>query len=1040
MSRHSERYLGTAILFVCLCLSRVQGQDVCTAAQRVWCQMAFCTECTLHNGLPVCTSDPIETLGEVCVSPCFDNNITTIALPGPPGPPSPPVSAGACAYFDTLNTVHPQALVPRCAVVETELDCEQLAGTAEYDFSSGPGSTCGTITLRNGLNTTLGATSCCPDNWLMAILFDTAQLVCLDNDASYTGPLLNATAYAFNATGDGNCLSAPVQVILEAGVGLTLTPNDTNLCSACVVTAPTDTVAANCAAFVDPLMSLGCMAFFGDTAPPAMAPPPSPPGLSVQVFNASSVSLGVCVAGICVGPLNATLLASNPTNDPCMANFCEPRLRLTESQSTFFDADEPSVWPSLSCHPGCPGFPLCGSGLCSGFPNFQDALRYIEPDLSSTDLVTGSFCRRPDLCASDGVCSASTLCVPLNSRAPVCEQFTCRSCLTTNGTCRGEPMPVGFPCRAGCLENFIGTCDGAGNCIGPDVGSVICEAQVLEDSIREVKDIPCYEAPCVPRLFPFIDNPPEILNVNQGSVRIEDGIQSIIRSALAEILDTCDFLITNTSAPCDDQDACTLNDICTTEGFCTAQLDRHIICEELHCVPCSQFDGQCNFTAPLLFGQPCRSACGISSRREGICPRGDPSVVGRCTALLPDTSLCQLATTDVCRNITCLSFFNTTAPVAFGVPLNDLPGLFDTFETHQCLVQDRPDDLTCSSVQGSGDFCIIDEKCDSGECIINQEINCDSVFAVPCINVNASGCDPATGQCVPVPFANGTACDDNSLCTMNDTCFTLPSMMGTTVLPVCAGLSINNCSTPPTVCVFAGICDLFDGSCTFANRPNGFACNLTTPGLCQSEGVCTNGVCTSNPDTCTQDANPCTVAACAAGTGLCAQIPTLDGVGCNDGNPCTTDDICSTGTCVGTLNDCLPSPRECLTVAAPCAGGFCDYMAKPDTTSCLAGLGECQAGFCVHTCVPSCVPDNVCVDGVCQCVGDLVGPLCNEPAPPSPPSMTTAAFEISTDLLRKAGFLFFVLVLVSLVVSFLIVYFAQHAPLRIELAGKPSGG
>jgi MYXO-CTERM domain-containing protein len=89
----------------------------------------------------------------------------------------------------------------------------------------------------------------------------------------------------------------------------------------------------------------------------------------------------------------------------------------------------------------------------------------------------------------------------------------------------------------------------------------------------------------------------------------------------------------------------------------------------------------------------------------------------------------------------------------------------------------------------------------------------------------AGTCDPATGECSDPPVADGTACDDGSLCTGSSSC----------QAGVCAGAEPVVCE-PMDACHEAGVCDPASGECTNPRLADGTACG--EGGTCQS-GTCT---------------------------------------------------------------------------------------------------------------------------------------------------------------------------------------------------------
>lgn len=113
----------------------------------------------------------------------------------------------------------------------------------------------------------------------------------------------------------------------------------------------------------------------------------------------------------------------------------------------------------------------------------------------------------------------------------------------------------------------------------------------------------------------------------------------------------------------------------------------------------------------------------------------------------------------------------------------------------------------------------------------------------------------------------------------------------------------------------------------------------------------------------------CNAAKCMEGK--CAPFPTAEGVGCDDGNACSTGDVCQGGLCQGVLKVCND--------AKPCTVDTCD-AATGECSSTPANEGEasgcddgdactdqdaCVAGACAGKPVV-CSDDNVCTDDSCD--------------------------------------------------------------------------
>jgi hypothetical protein len=142
--------------------------------------------------------------------------------------------------------------------------------------------------------------------------------------------------------------------------------------------------------------------------------------------------------------------------------------------------------------------------------------------------------------------------------------------------------------------------------------------------------------------------------------------------------------------------------------------------------------------------------------------------------------------------------------------------------------------------------------------------------------------DPGTGACTNPAKADGTACDDGSLCTRTDTCQS----------GICTGADPVTC-TALDPCHDAGVCDTGTGLCPNPAKPNGATCS--DGNACTAADACSGGACVGGPATVCDDGNPCTDDNCDSATGC---VYTNNTAPCDDGNACTTNDTCQFGTCV----------------------------------------------------------------------------------------------------------------------------------------------
>jgi len=139
---------------------------------------------------------------------------------------------------------------------------------------------------------------------------------------------------------------------------------------------------------------------------------------------------------------------------------------------------------------------------------------------------------------------------------------------------------------------------------------------------------------------------------------------------------------------------------------------------------------------------------------------------------------------------------------------------------------------------------------------------------------------------------------------------------------------------------------------------NGFICLLEIitgacddGNACTTGDVCSGGACAGTPKTCSADGNVCTDDSCNTATGLCEY--TNNTASCEDGNPCTNGDICSNGACVAgaglpawyldTDADTFGSPASTPVCAATQPGGYADN--RNDCCDSLANVRPNQIDY-----------------------------------------------------------------------------------------------
>jgi hypothetical protein len=234
-----------------------------------------------------------------------------------------------------------------------------------------------------------------------------------------------------------------------------------------------------------------------------------------------------------------------------------------------------------------------------------------------------------------------------------------------------------------------------------------------------------------------------------------------------------------------------------------------------------------------------------------------------------------------------------------------------------------------------GNPCTDSDGCVAGSCVGGGPADCDDTD-----ECTADSCDPGSG-CLHKALPATTICDDGETCTVNDLC-TVNGCEGT-------GQPDGTPCDDGESCTTGDACDT--GLCWGKDAADGAPCD--DGDACTSNDSCSWGYCNGDSQAC-DDKNDCTFDKCDSKTGACAYETEAEGSWCSDDNPCTSNEGCVSGQCVGTDDSGACDDGN------PCTADKCDGANGAKNCS-HAAIGEGS------TCDDSdlCTINDVCTSGAC---------------------------------------------------------------------------
>jgi hypothetical protein len=629
--------------------------------------------------------------------------------------------------------------------------------------------------------------------------------------------------------------------------------------------------------------------------------------------------VGLCKDGACYGDPLPKLGKSCATGAVCMTGgIC---------LASGFCADPWDVE-----NPGCDCAKEGNEGLCDdGLPCTGD----------SCNETTGicAHTAQSDNCAIQGVCMSAQTVNPLNP-CQFCDPnkptvWSPKPCDDQNG-CTVDTCTVGVGCEHQTLSDTgAGTCDDTDPCSTDDH----CEDGVCVGSCQCTTDEDCAE-----------QGLPAALPACHERRCIDYACTTLWDPAVA-------------GKACEDGDACTTGEVCEG-GSCGGGQAK--VCDEApgDCLAgyCDPTSGNCG-TAPIAAGTGCSDSnpCTLDDNCDG-----SGSCQGEAVDCGPFAGACHASS---CVGGACV------VTVLSGNPCDDLiagtladacdaagvcAGLWDVVG-HPCANDlDCDDGLSCTLESCTGEAeCIYTVKegacAIGGACYETGELNPSNACQAcqPPKEKRAwslVGC-PGSDQCIDGTCLPEVGCvgilDDTNPCSDGDPC-----------------TSGDHCEEGS--CVFSKPCPCkVDSDCTGAPTCTALKCEdydcvpypdpAQEGAPCDDGSYCTvndscqaGGACGGTPRDCSAAGQgDCMAGVCDDPAAACLQKPVADSLGCSDGDPCTEEDLCAAGVCIGTPVDCSELDADCT--EGVCTGGSC----VPEPVS-----GPCDDGN-------PCTANDLCVISVC---------------------------------------------------------------------------
>ena len=671
-------------------------------------------------------------------------------------------------------------------------------------------------------------------------------------------------------------------------------------------------------------------------------------GAPMECVPSADCAGSVCVEGACVETVDgASCLVEgkcypagvDEPGNPCRTcNPFQSKTSFTPANATCNDTKVCTLGDS------------CVDGECVGGLNVCDC--FVDSDCNDGDPCNGvEWCDKTSGNLLQFACMPGE---PVN--CPVGEVTACgqTACNPVTGGCQLLPKPDGTPCDdddpctspGACADGVCGIgdvvdCDDGNPCTADSCAGGICGFEPVDGPCDDgeacttgevcldgecsggeqlcacTEDSECEQSnPCAGYHVCNKDGDPAdwFCELVDAPVECDPGVGGDCQANTCNA-DTgaCELVALETGVPCDDGSVCTPDDVCVG-GLCISE--KKLSCEDGDPCTAAECDPIVGCTFAPLTGNPCDDG--------QQCTADDACLEGAC---LPGKSICACEADADCAD----------GDLCNGIEICDTSG--------------APATWACKTKPGTVVSC-------SGKTQCTGEV-----------------CEPLSGTCKSVPSADGTACNDDDVCSHDDACagglcqgvaYECDDFKDCTI-DACDGLG--GCLTT----VVGGTC-LIDGTCRAKGELNPVNtclwCDTAVPeGWSSTLAACSDG-------------DPCTVGdVCDAQGGCVSDPPVL----CDDGLACTTDQCDGLGGCTAALKtgSCLIEgtcyPAKAIHPKNPCLA--CDPAQNSEKWSFRDSIcddgdpctlpGACSEGACAGQVPVSCddgngCTDDSCVDGKCS--------------------------------------------------------------------------